>query len=233
MSKELHRFIKETKKADLIKLSAMTCKKHGRSLLEHPACMRDELDKPQRIGILDLESNNVIDLQYGRIHAYTIKEYHKDIYYSFRETNKTIIKDKTYDLELIKQFVKDVANFDKLITYCGTWHDIPALRTRMLYWESKGHKIGFPLWGEIKHHDLYFTADKALKLRNKSLRTVASLLNIPSKGIFTTPEMSWGAASGVDKDLATVMAHSKEDTITTELVFDKLYGFTAVKNVSI
>ena len=228
---DLHRLIKETKKADLVKFANQKCK-HNHSYLSHPNCMREELDKPQRVGILDLESNNVVDLQYGRIHAYTIKAYHEDKFYSARETSKTI-KNKTYDLELVKQFVKDVKNFDKLITYCGIWHDIPALRTRMLYWESKGHKIGFPLWGEIKHHDLYFTADKALKLRNKSLRTVASLLNIPSKGIFTTPEMSWGAASGVDKDLNQIMLHSKEDTVTTELVFDKLYGFTSVKNVSI
>ena len=228
----LHRFIKETKKADLVKLANRTCR-HGHNFISHSACMREELNKPERIGILDLESNGVIDMQYSRIHAYTIKVYHEEKYYSARETNKTILKTKTYDLELVKQFSKDILNFDKILTYCGSWHDFPALRTRMLYWKSKGHSVDFPIFGEIKHHDIYFAADSKLKLRNKSLRTVCSLLNIPSKAIFTTPEMAWGAASGVEKDLEQIRLHSKEDCVSTEKVYDELYKFVNVKNTSI
>ena len=228
---DLHRLIKETKKADLVKFANQKCK-HNHSYLSHPNCMRDELNKPERIGILDIESAGVRDMTYEKIHAYAIKVYHQDKYYTARETSKTI-KNKTYDLELVKQFSKDIMNFDKILTYCGTWHDFPALRTRMLYWQSKGHDVSFPLFGEIKHHDLYFTCDSKLKLRNKRLWTVSQLLNIPSKGIFTTPEMSWAANAGCDKALTTIMNHAVEDTLTTERVFDKLYGFVNTKNVSI
>lgn len=228
----LYEFIKNSKKADLLKIAKKTCKKHKHSYLSHYSCLRDELGIKERIGILDIETDDVRDLQYGLVRAYAIKEYGENKFYMARMTSKTV-KNRTYDLDLIKQFLEDVQHFDKLITYCGSLHDFPSLRTRALYWSSNGYKINFPVFQMVKHFDIYFTARSKLKLRNKRLRTVCSLLNIPSKGIFTTPTMNWDAGAGCDKALNRIMLHAKEDTISTEKVHDKLCDFTGPKNNSI
>lgn len=232
-STELYRIIKDTRKNDLIKYAKETCK-HGHSLIAHPKCLREMLDKRERVAIFDIEMTGSFNAIYGKMFCYAFKEIGNDKVISNSITSAEAITHNP-DERLCYDLVHDLSKFDKIITYYGTKHDGPFTRSRVAYHMSRSKKKHkeYPVFQQIKHHDLYYTVKAKLSLPRRSLYWACKLYNIESKSFFTSPEVSAKANVGDKKSLKFIEDHCIEDVIVTEKLFHKIKDYVGPKNNSL
>jgi len=227
MSINLNRLRKE----EILWLNNHYCR-HHHTYLEHLSCYEKESPKnspiEERIGILDIETTG-LTATYGRMISYCIKEKGKKKIYG-RTTTKKETLDGTFDKKLLQEMVKDLHNFDRIITYYGgDFHfDLPFVRTRCLKYD-----LVFPVYGEIKGFDLYGLIKKKFRFHSNRLAVVAPFFGIKAKGHPMTPEVWDDALIGKEWALKWVFVHNKEDVETTEKLYDKVINFSNRSNVSI
>ena len=94
----------------------------------------------------------------------------------------------------MKDFIRDISQFDKVIGYYSTKHDIPFLRTRCA---DVANRLGipneFPKFQAVKHYDLYYTVKYKLKLTRNSLEAVCRFYGIKAKTHYTTVAVMKGS----------------------------------------
>jgi len=137
------------------------------------------------------------------------------------------IKSHRFDRTLCEQFLEDLRDFDRLVTYYGTGYDIPFLRTRCLF-----HNLDFPPIGSIFHTDLYFSVRSKLKLHRNRLEVACDMFSIPSKGHRLTPQVWQKSQAGCEKSIAYVLQHNVEDVESLEKLWDKLHGHFRLNKTS-
>lgn len=199
--------------------------KHRHNGISHWNCYNEDCGLVEKVGFLDIESSSLV-ATYGIIWSYCIKE----------ENGKTIsnvitpneMKKHIYDKRLLKDFCNDVRKFNRVMTWYGAKFDIPMLRTRCLFWG-----LDFPLYKEISHTDLYYTAKHKLKLHSNKLEVVAKFFGIKAKAHPLLPEIWLKAFGGEQEALDYILTHNKEDVITTEKVYYKLQDCTRLTKTSI
>lgn len=223
-STELYQLLRGLKKQQILRLSKQTCR-HGHSLIVHPTCLRNELGKEERIGFVDIEASN-LSATFGYIISYCIKEADGKIFK--RVLTPEEINNHTFDKELIRQFISDARQFDRLLGYYSTKFDIPFLRTRAIYWEFL-----FPLFAEIKHTDVYYIVRNKLNLHRNRLETACEFFSIPCKGHRLNPSIWQRAMSGEKKALNYILEHNKEDVISLEQLYNKVNLYVQINNRSI
>lgn len=223
-STEIYQLLRGIPKNEILKLSRQTCK-HGHSLLAHPSCLRKEIGKPEKIGFLDIESSN-LKATFGYVISYCIKEADGKIIE--RVLTPKEIKNHVFDKELMRDLIRDIRKFDRVLTYYGTGFDIPFLRTRAIFWEFL-----FPLFGEIRHTDVYYIIRNKLKLHRNSLAVACDFFDIPSKGHKLNPYIWQRAMSGDKKSLAYILEHNREDVISLETLFNKVNMYVQITKKSI
>ncbi|GAF77166.1 unnamed protein product, partial [marine sediment metagenome] len=157
-------------KKQLMKFFTGRCK-HHHLYFEHPRCYINETNKPLKIGYFDIETGG-LKANTDLMLCYSIKTMDKDeiLHCSIRKKD---IHTEIFDRNLIKQLIKDLLEYDVIMTYYGTGFDLPFARTRALSWGLK-----FPPFGVVKHKDVYYMARAKLCLTSKSLDTVCELLEI-------------------------------------------------------
>ena len=102
------------KKSEIVWLKKNRCR-HHHPYLEHYACFNKEKHGGfEKIGILDIEASN-LKADFGFVFSYCIKELNGDIIYRVLVPEE--IRSGTYDKNLIRQFCKDIGNYDRIITY--------------------------------------------------------------------------------------------------------------------
>lgn len=138
------------------------------------------------------------------------------------------IRARKYDKRLCQQFLEDINEFDRLVTYYGTGFDIPFLRTRCLTWG-----LGFPPMGSVFHTDLYYAVRNKLRLSGNRLQSACTQFGIPSKETPLTPAVWRDAGTGCPKALALVLAHNVEDVASTEQLWDLLAGQVKANKTSL
>ena len=214
------------KKEEIIWLSTHRCQ-HRHTYAEHPQCYYKECGGllNQRTFFLDIETTNLA-ADFGYILCYSMKEYDGEIIR--RSLTPSEIKTFKFDEPLMKQFLKDIEDVDKLITYYGTKFDLQFLRTRALKWG-----LEFPGWKDILHEDVYYIAKSKLRTHRKRLQTVADLLGIPSKQHKLDPDIWQRCQVGDKKSLDWVQLHCDEDVITLEEVYKRLINFRGTSKTSI
>lgn len=202
-------------KTEILWLSRNTCK-HRHSYLQHFSCLAAEKAKHEKIGILDIEASG-LRADFGYVFSYAIKDFDGKIH--GRTLTPDEIRDGTYDKNLVKEFIDMCSNYERFVTFFGTWYDLPFLRTRALYW---GHK--FPEYDSIRHTDLWMVIKKKFKLRNNRLQTACDFFDIKSKGHPMKPRQWWEANTGNKKALDYIWTHNIEDVISTEKLYKKVTG---------
>lgn len=158
--------------------------------------------------------------------AYCIKRHGGD-------TLKRLITPKeisalTFDKRLCSQFLEDLDQFDRLITYFGTRYDVPFLRTRCL-----SHGLGFPPMGTLFHTDAYYAVRHKLKLHSGRLEAACTFFGIPSKSTKLDPGVWRNAQAGCTKSLNLVLSHNVEDVESLESLWTILQGHTKVNKTSL
>lgn len=223
----LYTLIKNTPKNILNKMATKLCN-HSHTFWLHPACFVEEYGIQEKIGILDIEPHN-LNADYGVCICYTIKEYGKDIFYQ-DAINIKDIKKGWEDKRVLTNLSQDLRRFDRIVGFyiSDRKFDLPYLRSRALK-----YKIDFPAFGELWVTDLHTTVKNKLKFRRNSLRVVCDHFNIPSKSIFTTPEMALARIRGDKKAIKDSVAHAKEDVVSTEKLYDILHPYIKLTKTSI
>ena len=201
--------------------------KHGHTLLQHISCAENTEIGKERLGFLDIETTG-LKATYCYVQSYAIKEAGGKIF--GRRITKKEIHSRNLDKKLLRECVRDMRRFDKLITYFGGDYrfDLPILRTRSLFWG-----LVFPLYKEIKVFDLYSLVKKKLKLHSNRLGVACDFFGIEAKQHPMKPEIWFRAQTGNEKALNWIWKHNKEDVISTEKLYYKLIDFTGNQNTSI
>ena len=215
------------KKEEILWLAKNRCR-HHHTYLEHIKCAeREKKDFREVIGFLDIEASN-LNADFGIIFSWCIK----------KEGGKNIcevvspedLKNGYYDKNIIKKFNSEVRNFDRLVVYYGTDNrfDLPTLRTRAVFW-----KTDFPLYKSVKVTDVYPIIKRKFNLHRNRLETACEFFGIACKKHRLKPEIWFKAQAGNKKALNFILLHNKEDTISLELLYNRVKDYANITDSSI
>jgi uncharacterized protein YprB with RNaseH-like and TPR domain len=130
-------------------------------------------------------------------------------------------KDCTNDKRLVKDIAHEVIKADAILTWFGTYFDLPFLNTRLLF-----HKLpGIP--STIPHIDGWKTARYKLKLRNNRLNTVQDFLQLPTEKDAVKGPIWIKAISGDERALRYIINHCRKDIMVLEEAYERLLPLIA------
>ena len=179
-----------------------------------------------KVAFLDIETTD-FSADIGIMLSWAIKFPGADEVISDVITKKELFNG-TFDRRICQSLVDEIKKIDVIVTYFGTGFDNVFLRTRCLILG-----IDFPVYGSIKHYDVYYTARSKLKLHSKRLDSVAKALGCSSQK--TPVDISeWQKARWGNKEsLGYVLEHNRLDVFVLEEVYNKLRPFVKVMRKSI
>jgi len=212
-------------KAEINFLAANRCK-HRHTYLEHYQCYIKENPTEIRTGVLDIECSN-LKADFGIILCYSTLSLETGSLKSRIITRKEALS-KDMDKKLVRELVKDMKGFTRVITYYGTGFDLPFIRTRALI-----HKIPFIPYGELNHKDIYYTVKSKLATHRKSLDVACQAVLGRSNKTHFLPVIWTRALQGDQKALAYVKEHCEYDVKDTADLYHAMEPFTVIRNTSI
>ena len=172
------------RKKDIVAASKWTCK-HGHNGLTHYNCYVKSGEHQERVGFLDIEASN-LKADYGIMLTWCIKPLNEDIIMYDDITTKdlrsmgmttverdgeTIEVPQYADARITETLVKEMKNYDRVVTYYGTGFDLPFIRTR-----ARVSGIDFPEVGEINHTDLYYLVRNKFQLSSNRLENACRVI---------------------------------------------------------
>ena len=238
---ETYRLISKLSKRDILRLSRMTCS-HSHSLLSHPFCAlkqgilietTTETGKKvyrlkEKIGFLDIETFTFnFNADQGIVLCYCIKELDKKVKCNWIKSQELKKKDKR-DYRLLKDFVKDIETYTRLIGHNIIGFDLPLTRSRAVK-----YGLDFPIYKTIYISDTLKIMWNKFKLKSSSLRNACEFFGIPAKDTPFEFETWLSAAQGDKKAIKKVVKHCEEDVIATELLWKKINPFALESKRSI
>ena len=131
------------------------------------------------------------------------------------------------DARLVELLVEEMNRYDVIVTYYGTRHDIPFIRTRALH-----HGTYFPMYKQKSHKDLYYTVRNKLKLHSSSLMAATEFFGIAGK-TRVKPEYWQKARYGDVDSIKRIYDHNVADVRILEKLHRKLeeYGAPTVNPI--
>lgn len=212
------------KKTELIRMSKWRCR-HGETGLSHYRCWLREHPDTERIGFLDIEASN-LKADFGVVLTYAIKVKGEDKIYQRTITRSDLRT--CLDKNVVNQCIKDMQEFDRIITWYGSRFDVKFLRSRAL---ALG--IKFPLYGDILHNDIYYIARNRLCLSSNRLDNVSRSLFGDTAKTRILPEKWIKALMGDKKSLEYIAEHCRLDVIELERVYNTLSDFARKSDTSL
>ena len=211
-------------KKELLEMYNYKCE-HRHNGLSHQKCYERWKREQVKEGYLDIEVTNLA-ANFGYVLSWFIKTRGKDEF-KYGVVDKKDVDKGDFDKTIIQQCIEALNEYDRVYTYYGTRLDIPYLRTRALY-----HNLSFPLFGMIKHTDLYYHVKSRLKINSNRLETACRTLGIEGKTHLDGKK--WMQASCGNKDaLNYVVDHNKWDVIILEKLHERLEDYYKGTNRSI
>ena len=221
----IHRLLKK----DLIWLGTHNCKAHGVVYISHYNCYLRENPEDstmyEKVGIFDIETTG-LKANWSHMLCWCMKEQGKNVIYKDLITRNKV-RDKD-DKKIVKSAVEEIEKYDRIITWYGSRFDLPYLRSRAIY-----HQIDFPSYKELYHTDLYYVARSKLSLHSNRLASVCQFFGIEAKNHPMTPNLWMRAGAGEKEALEEVLAHCREDTISTDTCWELLSKYSASMKRSI
>lgn len=196
---------------------------HRHTIKTHPNCFRKGLIKydwwaDKRIAYLDIETSD-LKADFGIVLSWCLKFKNEKFIYGDVITQKDI-EDRTFDRRIVKELLDELENVDVVVTYYGTFFDIPFLRTRAEHW-----RLDFPKYGSIVHWDLYFKAKMLFQTHRKSLKVITHFLGIEGKTEMD-PADWFMAQYGDAKALKEVLTHNEYDVVILEKLHKRIEDYT-------
>lgn len=216
--------IAKIKKSELIKMSRWRCE-HGETGLSHYRCWLRHNPNTERVGFLDIETSN-LKADFGIILTYAIKPQNVERIYQ-RTITKSDLR-SCLDENVVAQCIKDLRNFDRIVTWYGSRFDVKFLRSRAL---ALG--LDFPEYGELRHNDIYYVARNKLCLSSNRLDTVSRALFGNSNKTRIESDKWIRALTGSEADLEYIADHCRKDVEELERVYHTLVAYARQEDRSI
>ena len=201
---------------------------HGHTFLNHPNCYKEL--KGERIGFLDIETE-ALDADYGIIFTYCIKDNDSKKIYEDAITKKDIKKwgrEAKEDTRLLKNLVKDMKNFDRLVGHFSSLFDLPFIRTRAVMCGVK-----YPEYGVYCQTDTWRILKSKFKLSRNSLESgTRNLLGKTRKNHLSLP-LKHGCLRGERWAIEETLEHNRRDVLDTQDLFRITFPFTKFTRSSI
>ncbi len=217
------------RKDEIVWMACHKCKAHNNRYIEHPACYLKENPDKEHAGFIDIESSN-LNADWGICLCVSILDLHSDELYT-RIITKEEVFHKTLDKELLKDVLKEMRKFDRLIGYYASnmRFDIPFLRTRAVH-----HNIdNFPGFGEIVMEDLYPIVKYKFKLSSNRLENACEALLGSSNKTKWLWKYWLKAIQGDQKALDYITDHCRRDTEETKKLYRKIFKYNRKQNTSL
>ena len=181
----------------------------------------------ERIGFIDLESShlkgNIGNLISWAIKPLGVKEVRFDCW-----TRKEAINWDKMDRRIMKSLIKELQNYDLLVTYYGTGFDLKFMRTRAMILKLPN----FPKFGVIKHFDVYYAVRNKMSLYSNRLAVATAALGIEGKT--PLPVSIWGPARlGYADALKEIKIHNVEDVKILEELYEEIIPYVQITRKSI
>lgn len=206
------------RKDEIVWLSKHYCKKHGKSFLTCYNCFLEENPNMCRIGHFDLECSDLA-ANYGLLLSYAILDNDSD-----RLFGRTITKEELYsdemDTQITDECVRDLYNFDVIVTYFGTRFDLPYIRTRAVM-----NGLEFPTYDALKHIDLFYVIKTKFKLQRKSLEKACRSLLGTTRKTEILPYIIPRCIQGNEKALEYMWEHNVYDVEDTKELYQAVIDY--------
>ena len=212
------------KKKEINWLSTHKCK-HSHSYLEHYNCYIQENPLQQKVGFFDIETSN-LKANYGICFCYCIKTQNKDEIKHRTITRDELLKD--LDRGVIAQCIKDLSEYDRIITFYGKRFDYPFVRTRAL-----AHNLDFPIYGQQFHDDVYFIIKHKFCLNSNRMEVACRTLLGETEKNHVDANYWIRALQGDKKSLSYILDHCKRDVRDLEKLYNKVINFSRGQDASI
>lgn len=212
-------------KKEILQLWNSRCK-HGHRYLSHYNCYLKEQNIKERVGFLDIETSN-LKANFGIVYSYAIKCKDNEVIYYRVITQKELHSNKM-DKQVVKDCIRDMLRFDRIITHYGTKFDLPYLRTRAII-----HNLRFPGYGELKHTDVYYLAKRLLCVHSNRQNTIAEALSGETIKTRLDNHHWVKGLQGNKKSLKYILDHNIADVIELERNYHKFTGYAKQTNRSI
>ena len=187
---------------------------------------RNDWMDEERIGFFDIESSH-LKANIGNMISYCIKPMGKpEVFNAW--TRREAINWDLMDRRIMRDLIKELGNYDLIVTYYGTGFDNKFIRTRAMILRLPG----FPTCGQLKHFDLYYAVKGRMSLYSNRLAVATQALGIHGKT--NLPPEIWGPARLGDKvAMKLVEEHNREDVKILEELYYELIPFVKVIRKSI
>lgn len=212
----------------LIWLEEHTCKKHNHAYLHHPNCYLNEYPNTEfteRVAFLDIEATN-LKADFGIAICWVIRPAKKKTFIERCITQKEL---KTcLDENVIRELIKTLPRFDRVIAHYGSRFDLPYLRSRAL---NLG--LEFPEYKSLWQTDTWRIARNRLCISSNRLGNIANLLGIKQQKTRITSYHWIKALTGRQESLDYILKHCRIDVEVLQKVYNKLSKFAPRSKTSI
>lgn len=211
---------------ELRKLFKVKCK-HHHNFAEHPNCF-NEL-KEERVGFIDIECSN-LKADWGILLTYCILGENGKLYKDIitKDDIKKWGKTGKDDTRLLKNLIRDMGNFDRLIGHYSCRFDMPFIRTRAVICG-----VEFPPYGVYTQTDTWMILRNKFNLSRNSLENGSRTLTGKTNKTHLTPVLMLNCLRGEQWALKEMLAHNKFDVEDTRNLFNTTKSFVKINNTSI
>jgi uncharacterized protein YprB with RNaseH-like and TPR domain len=217
--------VRQLSKEKIVWLGTNKCK-HGHTFLEHYACyMNEEMHNDERVGFIDIESSG-LKANFAIMLTYCLKVRGEDKVYSDYLTEKDA--QNGLDERIVKNCIRDLKNFDRVIGHYSKRFDIPFLRTRALMLG-----IDFPQFGELYHTDVWDIAKRKLCLSSNRQGVIAESINNDDSKTRIEPKYWIRALQGKKDAIDYILDHNMKDVVQCERNYERIRVFAKVTKSSI
>ena len=217
--------IQRLKKIELIWLANHKCAAHAHDFISHYSCYLKENPNKERVGFLDIETHG-FKSDKGIMLTYCIKEMNKDKIYCDYITKRDIATH--LDKRIIKNLIRDLGQFDRIIGYFSSGFDVKFIRGRAVF-----HDIAFPEYGTKIHNDLYYIIRSKFGLSHNSLENACRFLLGDSGKTHFDFSIWLKAVQGDKRSIAKILDHNKRDVIDTEKLWKRTFNYGSKRDTSI
>jgi uncharacterized protein YprB with RNaseH-like and TPR domain len=182
--------------------------------------------KEERIGFFDIEATH-LKASIGQTISWAMKPMGETEKF-FGWTRTEAISWDRMDRRIMKELIKELNNYDLIVTYYGTGFDNKFIRTRAMILGIPG----FPTFGQLKHYDVYYSVKNKMSLHSNRLAVATQTLGIEGKT--PLPPEIWGPGRlGYPRAMELIEEHNREDVKILEELYHEIVPYVQVQRKSI
>jgi len=208
---------------------------HRHNGIEHPLCYDRANGLIERIGVLDIETED-LNADYGIIFCWALydlqtKEIYEDaINLEDIKTQSSSRRNKmpTEDKRVIESLIDKIKQYDRIYGHYSQRFDVPFIRTRAVMC-----KVDFPVFGTCFHTDTWRILKDRFRLSRNSLANAHLKLLGYTRKDYLSLSIKHGCLRGEKWAIDLTKAHCRKDVLDTKDLINKIKMFVRINKTSI